>query len=91
MSDFNTTMERFSENNRLTFPQYTMLAARFQERYGVSSFRAMKMVAETLTQRQKVLDEQAKQAGGQPYVPPSKRSSEAPGAPLPAPPGVVSA
>lgn len=76
MSEFDTKMQRYSDNNRLSFPQYTGLAAKFQSRYGVSSFRAMSMVEETLAQRQAVLDEQAVKSGGMAYKP---RPAPAPG------------
>jgi hypothetical protein len=62
-------MSQFSEDNRLTFPQFVALQARFADRYGVSSIRAQQIALDTLKQRQKLLDEQAVAAGGQPYQP----------------------
>lgn len=67
MADFQTTMSNYSPDNRLTFEQYVRMAAAIQERRGVSSFRAMRIVEETLAQRQAILDERVKAAGGKPW------------------------
>lgn len=72
MADFNGSMANYSEDNRLSFEQYVGMAARLQERHGVSSLVAMRMVEDTLKDRQKVLDEAAVRGGGTAYVRPEK-------------------
>lgn len=67
MSDFETTMSRFSPDNRLTFQQYVVMAQRMRERHQVSDMRAMRIVEETLQKRQANLDERAKASGGKPW------------------------
>lgn len=68
MATFDETMENYSEKNRLSFEQYVGMAAKLQDRHGVSSLVAMRMVEDTLAERQKLLDENAVAAGGTAYV-----------------------
>lgn len=61
---YNADQSRFSPDNRLNADQFTAMAVRLKDRYGVSDARALNMVIETQMERQRLIDEQVKAKGG---------------------------